>query len=102
MRSTLPYLSARILLLVAAGGLLYLVGARGWLLLLLAFLVSGIASYVLLSGQRDRISTSITARRAGRRKVSIGARLNEGASVEDDGSMITAEDLAHHRVQDPP
>ena len=34
-------------------GLLYLAGARGLLLLALALLVSGIASYVLLSRLRD-------------------------------------------------
>jgi hypothetical protein len=48
MRATLAYTSTRILLLVASVILLYLAGERG--LLLLALVVSGIASFVLLSG----------------------------------------------------
>ena len=48
MRATLAYTSARIVLLVVSAVLLYLVGARGLLLLALAFVVSGIASFVLL------------------------------------------------------
>ena len=41
MRATLAYTSARIVLLVVSAVLLYLVGARGLLLLVLAFAVSG-------------------------------------------------------------
>jgi len=62
MRTTLAYTSARILLLVVAMILLYLVGARGILLLALAFVVSGIASFVLLSRQRDVMSGALMAR----------------------------------------
>ena len=42
MRATLAYTSARIVLLVVSVVLLYLAGARGLLLLALAFVVSGI------------------------------------------------------------
>ena len=42
MRATLAYTSARIVLLVVSAVLLYLAGARGLLLLALAFVVSGI------------------------------------------------------------
>ena len=42
--------------------LLYLAGARGLLLLALAFVVSGIASFVLLSRQRDIMSGALLAR----------------------------------------
>ena len=65
---------------VAATGLLYLVGARSWVLLLLAFLISGIASYVLLSGQRDKMSAALAARRS---RISLRARLEQGARAED-------------------
>ena len=41
MRATLAYTTARILLFVAAVGLIYLAGARGLLLFGLALLVSG-------------------------------------------------------------
>ncbi len=79
MRSTLAYTTARILLFVAAMGLLYLIGARGLLLLGLALVVSGIASYVLLSRQRDVMSGAIAARLTGLR-----SRLDAGRSAEDD------------------
>jgi hypothetical protein len=86
MRTTLAYTSARILLLVVAVILLYLAGARGILLLALAFVVSGIASFVLLSRQRDRMSGALTTRlRNGRaRTAGLRARLEEGSRSEDD------------------
>jgi hypothetical protein len=86
MRTTFAYASARILLLVVAVILLYLVGARGLLLLALAFVISGIASFVLLSRQRDRISAVLSERvRNGRgRMAGFRARLEEGARAEDD------------------
>ena len=67
MRATLAYTSARILLLVVAVVLLYLAGARGLLLLALAFVVSGIASFVLLSRQRDVMSGALMTRLRNRR-----------------------------------
>ena len=86
MRTTLAYSSARILLLVVSLILLYLVGARGLLLLALACVVSGIASFVLLSRQRDRMSGALMARiRTGqRRPAGFRARLEEGARAEDE------------------
>ncbi len=82
MRSTLAYTTARILLFVAAMGLLYLLGARGILLLGLALIVSGIASYVLLSRQRDAMSGVIAARLTG--LTGLRNRLDAGTSAEDD------------------
>ena len=86
MRTTLAYTSARILLLVVSIILLYLVGARGLLLLALACVVSGIASFVLLSRQRDVMSSALMARiGTGRRRAAgFRARLEEGARAEDD------------------
>ena len=85
MRATLAYTSARIVLLVVSAVLLYLVGARGLLLLALAFVVSGIASFVLLSRQRDVMSGALMARLKNRRPRSPGfrARLEEGTRAED-------------------
>jgi hypothetical protein len=86
MRTGLAYTSARILLLVVALVLLYLAGARGFLLLALAFVVSALASYVLLSRQRDAMS-GILARRlskTSRRAAEFRARLDEGTRAEDD------------------
>jgi hypothetical protein len=82
MRSAVAYTSARILLFVGATGLLYLAGARGLLLLGLALLVSGIASYVLLSRQRDAMSGAIASRLQGLR--GLGRRLDAGTRAEDD------------------
>jgi hypothetical protein len=86
MRTTLAYTSARILLFVVGVVLLYLVGARGILLLGLALVVSGIASFVLLSKQRDVMSGALAARLRNRREAttSLRSRLDEGARAEDD------------------
>jgi Mn2+/Fe2+ NRAMP family transporter len=86
MRATFAYTSARILLFVAAVILLYVIGARGLLLLALACLVSGIASFVVLSRQRDRMSGALLGRvmNGKRRAASFRSRLEEGARAEDD------------------
>ncbi len=86
MRTAFAYTSARILLFVVATVLLYLAGARDLLLLALALIVSGIASYVLLSRQRDAMSGALASRIRGVRKRAGGlrARLEEGTHAEDD------------------
>lgn len=78
MRATLAYTTARILLFVAATGLIYLAGARGLLLLALAVLVSGAVSYVLLSRQRDAMAGVLASRVRNFR-----ARLDAGTHAED-------------------
>jgi uncharacterized protein (DUF58 family) len=86
MRATLAYTTARILLFVVAVILLYLAGARGVLLLALALVVSGIASFVLLSRQRDVMSGALIGRlRNGRQRApGFRARIEEGARAEDE------------------
>jgi Mn2+/Fe2+ NRAMP family transporter len=79
MRPTLAYTSARILLFVGALIVLYLVGARGALLLALAILVSGVISFMVLSRQRDMMSGALVTRFRDMR-----SRLDEGAKAEDD------------------
>ena len=79
MRSTIAYTTARILVFVVVTGLLYLAGARGLLLLGAAVLISGIVSYVVLSRQRDAMSSAITSRVQGFR-----GRLDAGTRAEDD------------------
>lgn len=78
MRSVIVYTLSRLALFAATAGVLFLVGARGFLLLALAVLVSGVVSFVLLSRQRDAVSNSVTER-AGR----IRESLAEGAARED-------------------
>ncbi|GHD27842.1 DUF4229 domain-containing protein [Nocardiopsis kunsanensis] len=83
MRSWLTYTAARLGLFAAAFGVVYLFGARSWIALVLAWVVSGLASYVLLSKWRDRISQQIVDRDKARRGVRLGDRLDGGASRED-------------------
>jgi TctA family transporter len=86
MRTALSYTSARFVLFLVALVLLYLAGARGLLLAALALLVSGIASFVLLSRQRDVMSGALTSRLRGvrNRAGSFRSRLDEGARAEDE------------------
>ena len=79
MRATLAYTSARILLFIAALGLLYLAGARRFLLVGLALVVSGIVSFVVLSRQRDAMSGALVFRFR-----QFRSRLDEGTRTEDD------------------
>ncbi len=78
MRSVLVYTLARAALLAVTAGVLFLVGARGFLLLGLAILISGVISFVLLSRQRDAVSASVTERASRMRD-----NLAEGAARED-------------------
>ena len=82
MRSVLAYTAARVALFAAAAGVLYLLGARGLLLVALAVLLSGLVSLVLLSRQRDKMSASVVAAaRRGRR--TIEAKIEESRTRED-------------------
>lgn len=78
MGSVLKYTVARLALFGATAGVLFLVGARGFLLLALSILISGIVSFVLLSRQRDAVSASVTERASRMRQ-----NLAEGAARED-------------------
>lgn len=63
MHPVVVYTLSRLGLFAVALGVLYLVGMRGLLLFAAAFLVSGLASYVLLSKQRDAVSRRIAGNR---------------------------------------
>jgi Protein of unknown function (DUF4229) len=90
MRTGLAYTSARILFLVIALVVLYVVGARGILLLALAFVISALASYVLLSKQRESMAGALNRRlskatgKVTGRAAEFRERLEEGAAAEDD------------------
>lgn len=63
MRPVLVYTASRIGLFLVTLGVLYLLGLQNPLVLILvSFLISGIASYVLLSKQRDAMSARISAK----------------------------------------
>ncbi|WP_026341543.1 DUF4229 domain-containing protein [Actinomadura atramentaria] len=78
MRPVMLYTLARFGIFLATAGVLALCGARGILLLLLALLISGVISFVLLSGQRDRMS-SVVESGLGRQR----AKLNASRTKED-------------------
>jgi len=90
MRTGLAYTSARILLLVVSLVVLYIAGARGFLLLVLAFLISALASYVLLSRQRETIAGALNRRlskatgKVTDKATEFRERLEDGAAAEDD------------------
>ena len=61
MHPVLVYTASRIGLFVVTLGVLLLLGLQNpVLLIIVSFLISGIASYVLLSKQRDALSTRIS------------------------------------------
>jgi hypothetical protein len=86
MRTGLAYTSARILLFAIALVLLRLVGVGGLLLFALALVISALASYVLLSRQRELLAGALN-RRLGRvttKATEFRERIEDGAAAEDD------------------
>lgn len=75
----LLYTVARITLFLAVAGILYLIGARGFLLLIIAFLLSGLLSFIVLDRLRDSVSARLSQRvdRARERRA-------QAAAAEDD------------------
>jgi TctA family transporter len=61
--TVLSYTVQRLLILFAVAGVLILAGARGLLLWVLAFLISGVISLVVLRRQRDAISAHLASRK---------------------------------------
>ena len=60
------YAVLRLLLLVTVGGLLALLGMRGWALLFVAVLVSGILSFFIFVRQREAAARNLEAAAAAR------------------------------------
>jgi len=86
MRTGLVYTSARILLFAIALVLLRLAGVGGLLMFALALVISALASYVLLSRQREALAGALN-RRLGRvtaKAKEFRERIDEGAAAEDD------------------
>jgi hypothetical protein len=78
MRATLLYTLLRLGIFAVALGVLYLVGARGFVLLVVAAVISAAFSYVTLSRQREAMAGSISGRMTRARE-----RLDERARAED-------------------
>lgn len=62
MAPLLKFTLLRIALFLAVLALLYVAGARSWLLLLLAAVISLALSYILLRGPRDELAAALAAR----------------------------------------
>jgi hypothetical protein len=92
MRQFWTYTLARLGLVAAAAGLLWLIGLRGPVLIVLAFIVSGLASFVLLRRQRGAFAEMVD-RRARR----IRERMAEAQVAED-----AADDAARRPSSDEP
>ncbi len=73
------YTLLRVLIFLVVLGVCYLLGARDLLLILLAIVISGLASYVLLARQRDAMSAAVSERM--RR---LNERIDASARAEDD------------------
>ena len=78
MRATMSYTVLRLMLFFAALLVLYWAGVGGFMLVVLAALISALISYVLLSRLRDSMSISLSSR-IGR----FRDRLDEGTRSED-------------------
>lgn len=89
MRTGLAYTTARILILVVSLIVLYACGARGILLLALAFVISAIASYILLYKQRERMAGALNRRLSkaangvSGKAAEFRERLEAGTAAED-------------------
>ncbi|MHB1614185.1 MAG: DUF4229 domain-containing protein [Actinomycetes bacterium] len=79
----LAYSLARLVIFFAVTGVLYLVGMRGILLLMVAVVVSGLLAYVLLNRQRDQVAQSLSHRVAGA-GARISSRIEAANRVEDE------------------
>jgi hypothetical protein len=109
MRPVFAYTAARIVLFAIAFGIVYLVGARGLLAIAIAVVISGLASFVLLSRQRDAMSGVLTGRirtRSQQRETGsagmlgrfreFGQRIDEGTRAEDRDLAAVVRTRAQH------
>ena len=77
------YSILRLTLLVAVGLVLWALGARGLLWLLLTAVVSIAASYVLLRLPREQAAQALDARVSGRERSRSARRIDQDAADED-------------------
>lgn len=89
MRAVLVYSASRLLLFAGAAGVLYLVGARSFLLLILAFLISGLLSWRLLGRQRVEMARTVEQRLA--RTRSAMAERTAAEDAADDARRAAEE-----------
>ncbi len=78
-RAFFVYTGLRLLLLLGVGALLYATGARGFLLLVLAFLLSGALSLVWLDRPRAKMSQGF-----GKAVSRVNDKIDAAAAAEDE------------------
>lgn len=101
VRAVLRYTAARLALFGVTLGVLYLVGARSFLLVALALLVSGLVSYVALSRQRDDFSAVLNDRlQRFNRRVDADAAVEDAAVDDATAGDETVENPATRRRGD--
>ncbi|HZI98208.1 MAG TPA: DUF4229 domain-containing protein [Actinomycetales bacterium] len=90
----LVYTVLRLALFVAVLAVIALIGARGWLLLLLAAVVSLALSYVLLRGPRERLAEQVAERAdpSRRRPGRVSKALDDDARAEDEAAEGIGDD----------
>lgn len=89
MSAFLQYTAARVALFLACWGVLWLVGAKGVLGVLLALIVSGLLSYVLLHRVRDRFAGALAGGVRGLRQRTRGGRAD--VAEEPDAQQVERE-----------
>ena len=72
-------------ILIAVFALLYLVGARGWLLLLLTAVISAALGYLFLARQRDAVTQDLVEKRQSNLAKQIDA---DNAAEDADGDVL--------------
>jgi len=89
------YTSSRVALFFVTLVVLYAFGMRTWLLLLVALVVSGLLSFVLLTRQRDAMSKAVVERGS-----SLRQRMREATEAEDAADDAMREEQAR-RDEEP-
>ncbi|HLT82842.1 MAG TPA: DUF4229 domain-containing protein [Phototrophicaceae bacterium] len=87
----LRYTLLRLLVLAASVGLLWLLGMRGWLLLVVALVVAALVSFLVLPRQASD-AAAVLAQRSGRRRQasSLDRAIADDAAEED--ALLDGED----------
>jgi hypothetical protein len=91
MRTVIAYTSARILIFGIVVLLLRLAGAGGLLMLALALVISALASYILLSKQREVLAAKLNGR-LGKVGGKVGGKVTEFRERLEDGTALEDED----------
>lgn len=86
------YTLLRLLLVLAAGGLLYLAGLRSWALWAAAIVVGALVSYVVLGRQRAAAAAVLAAHDPTRRAADRLARAGDADAAYEDSVLDTEPD----------